>query len=58
MQWNILAQRLCDGFDKVHDDAPILKFRNRLRLMKIHFKNVDSDIVALVEVDALSSERC
>ena len=29
-----------------------------MRLMEIHFKNVNSDIVALVEVDALSSDRC
>lgn len=34
MQWNILAQRLCDGFDMIPDASPILEFDNRLRLMK------------------------
>ena len=24
MHWNILAQRLCDGFDKISDNAPML----------------------------------
>ena len=24
MHWNILAQRLCDGFDKINDNAPML----------------------------------
>jgi len=34
LHWNVLAQRVCDNFDKIDDDAPILKFDNRLRLMK------------------------
>ena len=34
MHWNILAQRLADGFDKIPDDSPILYYKNRLSLWK------------------------
>ena len=34
MHWNMLAQRLCDAFDKINDDAPILTWENRERLYK------------------------
>ena len=54
LHWNILAQRLCDDFDKINDDAPILKFENRLRLMREHFTSMDADIIGLSEVDAAS----
>ena len=54
MHWNILAQRLCDGFDKIDDNAPCLKLENRVRLWKEHFAAMDADVVGLSEVDALT----
>lgn len=30
----MLAQRLCDEFDKINDDAPMLRWENRERLYK------------------------
>ena len=56
LHWNMLAQRLCDGFDKMDDASPILKFENRLRLMKQHLAHVDCDIVGMSEVDAISGK--
>ena len=53
----MLAQRLCDGFDRIDDDAPILKFSNRLRLMKQHLAKADCDIVGMSEVDAISGKN-
>ena len=53
MHWNILSQNLCRGFDKIDDNAPILQFENRFRLIKQHLKEVDADIVGLVEIDAM-----
>lgn len=54
LHWNILAQRLCDGFDLIDDDAPMLRFSNRIRLMKQHFEQMDADIMGLSEVDAIT----
>ena len=54
LHWNILAAKLCDAFDLIDDDAPMLRWRNRLRLMEQHFKAVDADIVGLAEVDAIN----
>ena len=54
MEWNILAQRLCDGFDKIPDEAPILEFKNRLRLIKEHVSHVNPDLVVFCETDALA----
>ena len=34
LHWNILAQKLCDGFDKMDDASPMLYFDNRCRLMR------------------------
>ena len=56
MHWNILAQNLCRGFEKIDDHAPILRFSNRLRLIKQHLEEVDADIIGLVEIDALCGE--
>jgi len=57
MHWNMLAQRLCDGFDKINDAAPFLKFDNRLRLMKEHFEKIDADVIGLSEVDAFGGDQ-
>ena len=56
LHWNMLAQKLCDEFDKIDDDAPILKFANRLRLMKQHLVMANCDIVTMSEVDAMSGK--
>ena len=53
----MLAQRLCDAFDLIKDDAPMLVFDNRLRLIKEHMVNVDADIVAMSEIDALGGKN-
>lgn len=60
LHWNILAQRLCDSFDLMSDDAPMLVFDNRLRLMREHLLNVDADIVGMTETDCLggSTAEC
>lgn len=34
LHWNMLAQKLCDGFDKMDDASPMLYFDNRCRLMR------------------------
>ena len=52
-----MAQRLCDGFDKISDDAPMMQFQNRLRLMKQHFSQVDADVIGLSEVDTKSDRN-
>jgi mRNA deadenylase 3'-5' endonuclease subunit Ccr4 len=57
VHWNILAQRLCDAFDLIDDNAPMLKFDNRLRLIKEHIVNVDADIVAMSEIDTLGGKH-
>ena len=56
LHWNVLAHRLCEGFDLVDDNACMLGFGNRLRLMEQHLQSVDADIVGLSEVDALSGD--
>ena len=57
MHWNILAQRLADNFDKIPDDSPILYYKNRIDLMKQHFKAIDADIIGLSEVDSISGRK-
>ena len=52
----MLAQKLCDEFDKIDDNAPILKFENRLRLMKQHLSQANCDIIGMSEVDAISGK--
>ena len=43
MHWNIMPQANC-----TNSSAPILTWKNRFRLMKEHFMNVDPDIIGLV----------
>lgn len=38
LHWNILAKALAAGLPKVDDDAPMLQFDNRLRLMREHLE--------------------
>lgn len=57
VHWNILAQRLADNFDKINDQAPMIQFDNRLRLMKEHLYDIEADLVGMAEVDALSGRN-
>lgn len=56
MHWNILAQGLCINFDKINSSAPILNWKNRIRLIREHFIQVDADIIGLVNCDALGGD--
>ena len=57
MHWNVLAQRLCDGFDKIQDEAPMLRWENRERLYKQHIEQVDPDLFGCSEIDAVSGRN-
>ena len=48
---------MCDNFDKINDGAPILKFENRLRLIKQHLKAADADLIGLSEIDSISGDH-
>ena len=54
LHWNILSHRNCNGFENVDDEAPMLRWRNRLKLMRQHLHQVDADIVGIVEADSLN----
>ena len=53
----MLAQRLCDGFDKIENEAPMLRWENRERLFKQHLEATDPDIFACSEIDAVSGRN-
>ena len=58
MHWNLLAQKLCDGFDLINDQSPMIQFSNRLRLMQEHISaQHDLDVLGISELDASAGEH-
>ena len=55
MQWNILAQAMCDkqAFPRVA--AKYLLWRHRLPLIVEHIRHVNADLIGLCEVDVMAN---